>query len=69
MLSVPKLESRPGFWTWREEAQCFMDFLANERLEVQDLVTDRIRPTDVEETYRRIIEWNADILGCVIKWA
>lgn len=68
MLSLPKFESRPGFWTWREEAESIMGFLSNGRLKVKSLITDRIVPAQVEETYRRIIEWNPEILGCIIQW-
>jgi threonine dehydrogenase-like Zn-dependent dehydrogenase len=68
MLSIPKVESRPGFWTWGEEAQCIMGFLSKGRLDVKGLITDRIVPAQVEETYRRIVDWNPDILGCIIRW-
>jgi 2-desacetyl-2-hydroxyethyl bacteriochlorophyllide A dehydrogenase len=68
VLTLPKFESRPGFWTWREEAQCFISFLSNERINVLDLITDRIHPDKVQETYQRIVAWNPDILGCVIQW-
>lgn len=64
----PKQESRPGFWTWQDEARCFMALLQSARVSLQPLITEQVHWSRVQEVYKEIMNWNADMIGTVIKW-
>lgn len=65
---VPAVESRAGYWTWKDDANCFMKLLENKSINTDPLITDRINWRDAVQTYKKLLEWNMDTLGIVINW-
>jgi threonine dehydrogenase-like Zn-dependent dehydrogenase len=54
-LTVPSSESRPGFWTWREEAECFIRLLAAGRFRVEPLLSAVVDWHEAPTFYQRIL--------------
>jgi len=67
-FSVPKKDSCPGYWTWRDDAECFMKLLEKSRLCLEPLITEVVEWKKVEETYKQILAWNSEMIGTVIRW-
>lgn len=64
----PALESRPGFWTWRDDALAFMKLLHRGRIRVDPLITERVPWQDAEAAYQDILAWNRQVTGTLIRW-
>jgi len=45
-----------------------MDYLSDEKLDIKDLITHRIKPDDIPEMYRTLLSGAQDVLGVVIQW-
>ncbi|GBG10572.1 hypothetical protein PAT3040_05321 [Paenibacillus agaridevorans] len=61
-------DSRPGFWTWRDDATAFLNLLNYERLSIEPLVTERIHWLNAEQSYREMLSSNVHMIGTLIKW-
>ncbi len=61
-------ESRPGYWTWLDDAACFMRTLKAGKLKIDPLTTEKISWKKAEETYRSMLKGNTDMVGTVINW-
>ncbi len=48
---------------------CFMELLANGRIHLKPLITQRIDSENILETYREMVAGNMDMMGIIIKWA
>lgn len=68
MFANPPHDSHPGYWTWQDDANCFMRFLQSQRIQIEPLITGRVCREKVEETYRSMLTGNPDMVGTVIKW-
>jgi len=66
--SIPKYESKAGYWTWHDDAKCFMKFLENRKILIKPLVTHKVRWVEVIDTYSRMLEGDPDMLGILINW-
>lgn len=66
--SIPKYESRPGYWTWYDDVKCFMKFLKNGKLLIKPLVTHNVKWVEVIDTYSKMLEGDPDMLGILINW-
>jgi L-iditol 2-dehydrogenase len=66
--SLPKGGSRPGNWTWADEAQCFVRLLHLGRLNLDPLITHRVHWSKAPEMYRQILDWKTDSLGVILQW-
>ncbi len=66
--SNPMFESRPGYWTYEDDARCFMRLLAKQRVRLDPLITERIDWTEAVEAYERILAGDPNMLGTVIRW-
>lgn len=66
--SIPKHESRPGNWTWADEAQCFVTMLQYGRMALDPLITHRIPWNKAPDIYREILDWKTDPLGVILQW-
>jgi 2-desacetyl-2-hydroxyethyl bacteriochlorophyllide A dehydrogenase len=65
---VPQNESSPGLWPWKDDANCFMQFLAAGKLNLEPLITDRISWKQADDAYKKLLDWNMDMIGTVINW-
>lgn len=68
IMGNPELESRPGFWTWRDDADCFMKLLSYKKLCLGPLITDRVSWQDAESLYQRLLSWDSDMMIAVMDW-
>lgn len=66
---VPEIEERPGFWTWQQDAKCFLDLVAAGKLNLDPLITNRITWKEADAVYNeRLLKWDMDMIGTVISW-
>ncbi len=68
VMANPVAESRPGSWTWRDDAQAFLSLLARGRVAVDPLVTERVPWQRAPEAYDRILRWDPDAMIILIDW-
>lgn len=67
-VNNPQALSRPGYWTWLEDADCYMKLVALNRMELDRLITDRVSWEHAEELYRMMLTWKSDMMGTIIDW-
>ncbi len=68
-LTVAAAESRPGFWTWREDAECFMRLLAGGKYRLDPLISTVAQWRTAVELYARILSGDGELIGSIIRWA
>jgi len=66
--SVPKHESKPGNWTWKDDSECFMTLLEKGKINIEPLITNIICWKEIEKAYMELIKGNKEIMGMIIKW-
>lgn len=64
----PADDSRPGFWTWRDDATAFLKLLQHGRLSTGPLVTEQVHWPDAEQIYREMLISNVHMIGTLIRW-
>lgn len=64
----PQLESSPGFWTLREDVYTIFEMIRLARLVAADLISHRVGPNKVADVYRRLLEWDEQLMGAIIDW-
>jgi L-iditol 2-dehydrogenase len=64
----PNGDSRPGFWTWRDDATAFLSLLQYGKMNLEPLITDRVNWQDIESVYRDMLSWNYNMIGSLINW-
>jgi len=67
--SIPGSESHPGHWTWVANVQLILRLLAAGRLNVTDLITDRVAAENAPSVYAKIAAWQPSVLGAILNWA
>jgi threonine dehydrogenase-like Zn-dependent dehydrogenase len=67
-LTVPSGESRPGFWTWRDDAECFMRLVEGAKVRLDPLISLVVDWRQAEELYGRILAGDPDLIGTVLRW-
>lgn len=65
----PREDSTPGFWTQQRDMECIVGLLADGRLDVDPLITDRVAPSQAPELYRRVADWDPAVVAVVIDWS
>jgi threonine dehydrogenase-like Zn-dependent dehydrogenase len=68
VMGNPSHDSRPGFWTWRDDARAFLRLLAAGRILVDPLVTERIPWNQYAAAYDRLLRWDSDTFVSLMKW-
>ncbi len=64
----PKLESRPGEWTTRDDCRAFLKFMAAGKIRVHELISGVISPQQAPDTYAMLAENANPPLGFVLNW-
>jgi threonine dehydrogenase-like Zn-dependent dehydrogenase len=64
----PVGESRPGFWSWRDDADAFLNLLKYGRVSLEPLVTERVHWTKIEHVYKEMLSSNLNMIGSLILW-
>ena len=66
--SNPRFESRPGYWTFQDDAFCFMRLLSRRKVRMDPLITEQIDWSESVQAYERILAGDPNILGTIIRW-
>jgi L-iditol 2-dehydrogenase len=68
IMGNPVQESRPGYWTWKDDAASFLQLLGRGRISVDPLITDRSPWQKYAEVYERLMSWDTGRMISVIDW-
>jgi L-iditol 2-dehydrogenase len=68
-FSVADHESRPGYWTWGDDAACFLRLLESRKLVLEPLMSTVVEWKKAEELYARILGGDPDLIGSILKWS
>jgi 2-desacetyl-2-hydroxyethyl bacteriochlorophyllide A dehydrogenase len=67
--SLPPAEDNAWYpWTHRRMAELFFDLLLQGRMNVRELTSHVVSPTDAPDVYRGLVERRGDYLGVVFDW-
>ncbi len=64
----PKVESRPGEWTERDDYRTFLKLVAAGKLQVRPIISEIVSPVEAPEVYTRLAEMKNPPLGIVFDW-
>ena len=64
----PKADSRPGYWTARDDYRTLLAFIAAKKLQVQPIVSEVVSPECAPAVYARLAETTHPPLGIVFDW-
>lgn len=64
----PRQESAPNFWTNRDDCGLCLQLIAHRRIQVEPLISHRLKGIDAPEAYQLLMEWDAGLLGVVLQW-
>ena len=64
----PQSDSQPGSWTPAADRDAFLSLVANGRLDVSPLITDRYPADQAAAAYRRLLDADPSMVGCLLDW-
>lgn len=67
--SIPRYFSYPHYWTFSDDADCFLKFVASNRLILDPLIGRKVDSADAEKAYRDLLLTENHLLGMIINWA
>lgn len=65
----PRVDSRPGYWTTRDDYRTLLAFLSAGRLQVRPIISEVVSPEAASEVYARLAEQPQPPLGVVFDWS
>jgi threonine dehydrogenase-like Zn-dependent dehydrogenase len=68
VTTVPAVESRPGYWTWADDAGAYLRLVEAGRLDLSAVLEAPVPAAKALSVYERIIDWSADILVPLLDW-
>lgn len=68
VMSVPQSESRPGYWTWHDDASAYLRLVASGRLDLEPMMETPVHFRDMESVYSRVIDWDPTIMVPFLRW-
>jgi len=68
IASNPQNSTFPGRWPMKSEWSAVLGLIADGRLAVDDLLTDRVQPPDIPEMYQRLAAPGDRSIGVLIRW-
>lgn len=60
--------SYPGYWTFRDNADCFMRLLAEGRVCVDELISQRAYYGDYNAVYANVLQAKEDYITSILQW-
>lgn len=69
VMGNPEGQSRPGYWTWEDDAAAFMKLLELDRLDPLPLITHRVDYSKIESVYDMLIRGEEHMLIPLINWS
>jgi len=67
-LARPRHDSRPGSWTWRDDAATFLNLLRYGRLDVKPLITHRVPGEKAASLYELVKTADPSLIGGLLHW-
>lgn len=64
----PPAGSRPGLWTWREDAAAVLELMARGRLDMAPFVSHRFPAPQAAEAYGLLASWDPSLIGVILDW-
>ncbi len=64
----PHVESRPGYWTERDDHCTLLALLATGKLKIRPIISEVVSPEKAPEIYKRLAEDKNPPLGIVFDW-
>jgi len=64
----PAQESRPGYWTERDDYRTLLALIAAKKLKVRPIISEIVSPEKAPEVYKRLAEDKNPPLGVVFDW-
>jgi threonine dehydrogenase-like Zn-dependent dehydrogenase len=68
VMAVPTEESRPGFWTWRDDATAYLDLVASGRLSLDPILEPALPVQAAPRVYNRILNWDPELMIPLFDW-
>jgi threonine dehydrogenase-like Zn-dependent dehydrogenase len=65
---MPQRDQSTGLWTYRDEGGLFIDLLAQGKLALDGLITQRRDPSQAGEIYESLLIGDSRIIGVVFDW-
>jgi NADPH:quinone reductase-like Zn-dependent oxidoreductase len=64
----PEFESRRGHWTFKDDAQAYLNMLKSNRVTVADLKSECRSYREYQEIYTHVLGWEKDYITSIIDW-
>lgn len=64
----PHVESRPGYWTEKDDYRTLLALLATKKLKARPLISEVVSPEKAPEVYKSLAEEKSPPLGIVFDW-
>lgn len=64
----PKVQSYPAYWSFKDNAICFLDMIQDKRVNVISLISNRERFSDYEAIYKNVLGKNEAYITSIINW-
>ncbi|TVY07995.1 zinc-dependent alcohol dehydrogenase [Paenibacillus cremeus] len=64
----PEFESHPGYWTFRDNGNCFLQLLKLGKVDMQSLVTNQVKWDQAVPAYDKVLSWDSGVLANLIIW-
>lgn len=64
----PAEVSYPGYWTFRDNADCFLRLIAEKRVRVEELVSQKEHYQNYETVYENVLNSRQDYITSLIRW-
>ena len=68
IMGNPAFESRPAFWTWKDDACAFLQFVKHGRLNLEPLITEKVNWRESENIYKRLLQGDPGMMIPIIEW-
>jgi L-iditol 2-dehydrogenase len=68
-MARPRHDSRPGLWTWRDDARAFLDLLRYRHWSVDDLVTHVVPARQASIVYELVAAADPSVIGALLDWS
>ena len=64
----PRYESKPGYWTEKDDFRTLLALLARKKLRIRPIVSEIVSPAKAEVVYKRLAETKHPPIGIVFDW-
>jgi len=65
---IPMDNSYPHYWTYIDDAECFLNLIQKKRMDIESLIQHEIGIKEIEDTYKKLLSWEKSLLTVLINW-